>query len=233
MDKLVTRLQECINPFKFGKLDLQERMHELAVQVSETAVVISNWFDYRLENLHGDCGELVVKAYAKITEEFPDLATEVNWGYDDKVFNEFIGWHAFLTARESPDSPRILIDPGFQKVEPFDGSGYRTEDIEIKESVERKLASLRAPVVLDENNGTFLGIDQKTGLIYYIGRNLEDRTDDVLILTTYRNISFGPGDLASVDKRSFPISPCPEEIRKQVPFCELAYQLEKHVASQM
>src|SRR3989338_3381486 len=117
MSELITRLQESIKPFQFGKLDLLTRMPELDVHVSKTSIYIDNWFDYRPENLHGDCGELVAKAYAKLTREFPNLPIEVNWGYDNQLFNEFIGWHAFLTVRNGSNGVCILVDPGLQRVQ--------------------------------------------------------------------------------------------------------------------
>jgi hypothetical protein len=230
MAGIIELLKNTIQPFKLGKLDLLDRMQELEVRFSARGIEIDNWFDYTPDNMHGDCGELLVKAYARICQEFPHLSIETHWGYDDKWFNEFVGWHGFITVCEGSDK-RILVDPGLQKVQLFDGSGYRTEETESRESVEEKLSKGKASLMLLEDNGTFLGIDKKSELIYYIGRNLRSDNDDVLMLTTYRPSPPDIRDTIPVDKRTWPISPVPEHIRQQAPYFNLAYELEKHVSS--
>lgn len=231
MAGIIELLRNAIQPFKLGKLDLLGRMQELEVRLSASRIEIDNWFDYTPDNMHGDCGELLVKAYARICQDFPHLSVETHWGYDDKWFNEFVGWHGFITVCEGSNKPRILVDPGLQSVQLFDGSGYRIEETESKESIEEKLLKGKTPLVLPEDKSTFLGIDKKFELIYYIGRNFRSDNDDVLILTTYRPSPPEVREIIPVDKRTWPISPVPEHIQQQAPYFNLAYELEKHVSS--
>ena len=105
-------------------------------------------------------------------------------------------------------------------------SGYLIEEIESPFFVEGKLASERAPLFLNGEEVSLLGIDERTGLICYIGMNCGNGTDDMLSLTTLKHFPPEYSEFFPPEKRTFPISPCPEEILKQVPYFALAHQLE-------
>ncbi|HIH37800.1 hypothetical protein J4460_00175 [Candidatus Woesearchaeota archaeon] len=226
MSDPIMHLRGVVEPYQFGKLDLLDRMEEIDVRVSPDMVEIGNWYDYRPENVHGDCGELMAKAYRKIRETFPHLAIEACWGYDTQLFTQFVGRHAFLVVRENQEGPGILVDPALKRIEPFDESGYLIEEIESPFFVEGKLASERAPLFLNGEEVSLLGIDERTGLICYIGMNCGNGTDDMLSLTTLKHFPPEYSEFFPPEKRTFPISPCPEEILKQVPYFALAHQLE-------
>ena len=226
MSGIIPTLNEIIEPFRHGKLDLADRLKSEEFHLVAGGVVVDNWFDYSAENPHGDCGELAVKAYRAIQKQFPDLELGFWWGYDGSIFVPPFGNHAFLIIIDPSTRSNILVDPSLKRVMPFSESGYILDYVEPIESLMHKLGGGKHRHSLARENGAMLGVHDD-GTIFYLKSNPRHRYangDDKLVLVTHTHPE--PG-FSQISRRVVPISTASEEARRRSPYLELAYQLEE------
>jgi len=236
---LIDELSDAVRHFRFGKLDLLDRIGEIGFHPTKGGVLITNWYDYSPENQHGDCGELAVKAYAELKKKFPGMTFGVYWGNDPYLFNQAVGCHAVLIAVGDGyvEKNSLLVDPSLKVVAPLLESGYSLDRAEPETIVRTKINNRKIPLELVGETSTFLGQSELNGILFYLelnnGRvwpNVPDSSEQ-LNLTTFcfpskdDTILF-PGGMPLFMKNTLPISPAPMEIRKQAPYLELAYLLE-------